>query len=315
MLDSNSFHFQRIHIDAARNSTDDFNPFHDFHRCGGIRGNPYQGVIALGFQLECLIDHLVERRREDAGESRFAEEHGLRFSHYQFTFADALRCGEPFQVEIKPTLRKADPPSLSNRIVLRKDGHPALIGQRRDDGEPVGRPAGLDGLGDLRGAPDRGYLPGTPFFLKRKFLNTSNAKNFLVGSLVDQAYYFDEIEERVRFPNLYPCSLVSCALLEKARLAGHDFMKNPMVYASHKIAVDRGLTGELRSNDVLHLLAEGPEREAEAGRRHPAAERCRCHCLTRRNQLLFSAEILLTPLAAILGDSGGQAPGRGGIGG
>ena len=51
------FCFQQIHIDVARNATNDYNPFHDPHKYQLIRGNPYDGTIVLGFQIECLIEY------------------------------------------------------------------------------------------------------------------------------------------------------------------------------------------------------------------------------------------------------------------
>jgi len=44
------------------------------------------------------------------------------------------------------------------------------------------------------------FLSKAPsFFLKRKFMNVSNAKNFLCGSLAKQADYFDELEDIIYF--------------------------------------------------------------------------------------------------------------------
>ena len=43
--------FNNIHIDVARNSTDDFNLFHDKLKWSEIEGNPFGGPIVLGFQL------------------------------------------------------------------------------------------------------------------------------------------------------------------------------------------------------------------------------------------------------------------------
>jgi len=51
--------FNQIHIDVARNATDDFNLFHDRNRWLRINHNPFQGPIALGFQLESLIEHKI----------------------------------------------------------------------------------------------------------------------------------------------------------------------------------------------------------------------------------------------------------------
>ncbi|MCU0767116.1 MAG: hypothetical protein MUE39_07055 [Gammaproteobacteria bacterium] len=295
--------FEQIHVDVARNSTDDFNPFHDPRRFDRIAGNPYPRPLVLGFQLECLCDFLVERQRDD--ETLEAGEQRLRYRSFQFTFADALWPGEACEIEVRPTLSRKDPPGLSNRVVVRKGGRAVLLGQVRDATEPlVPTPVELDALPDLRPVPDRSLLPGTGLFLKRKFLNTANAKNFLAGSLVDQAHYFDEIAERVRFPPLFPCALASCALLEKAWSEHHDFMADPMVYVAHAITVDRPLASSLRSNDVLHLLVRGPTTVAGSrslGGTDLPLQRAQCFGLLRDQRVLYAAEIDLAPLRAITG--------------
>jgi hypothetical protein len=74
----------------------------------------------------------------------------------------------------------------------------------------------FSGFGDLDTEQDRSWVVQDRFFMKRKYLNTGNGKNFLAGSLVDQHYYFDELENRVQFPAMFPVALLSCALLEKA---------------------------------------------------------------------------------------------------
>jgi len=51
--------FNQIHIDVARNATDDFNLFHDSKKWSHINNNPFNGTIVLGFQLESLIEHKV----------------------------------------------------------------------------------------------------------------------------------------------------------------------------------------------------------------------------------------------------------------
>ena len=42
MAPDKTFCFRQIHVDAARNSTDDFNPFHEPRRCRDIRGKATQ---------------------------------------------------------------------------------------------------------------------------------------------------------------------------------------------------------------------------------------------------------------------------------
>jgi hypothetical protein len=303
MPDPAEYRFGQIHIDVARNSTDDFNPFHDPNRFDRILGNPYPLPIVLGFQLECLCGFLVERVRCGGDEREGGD--ALRFRNFQFTFADALWCDEACTIEVKPTAVRTDPPARSNRVLVKKSGRAVLLGQIRDTGEPVVPAAGSLPLAvDLNQAPDRTALPGTPWFLKRKFLNTSNAKNFLAGSLVDQAYYFDEIAGKVRFPELFPCALASCALLEKAWSDGHDFMADPMVYVAHAISVDRGLATALRSNDVLHVLTRGPTVVAGSralGGSDLALARYHCAGLLRDQGVLYAADIDLAPLHAIAG--------------
>ena len=311
--------FQQIHIDAARNATDDFNPFHDPRKAGLVRGNPFAGTIVLGFQLEGLIEHAIDLHRDEHAERATVEREGLHFSNYQLTFASVLAPGQRFGIEIKPTIVAADRSSLSNRLVIRAEGGVApptpgvapptpggmvLIGYKRETREPLVAPdCDPPALPALRPLPDRSFVPGTACFLKRKFLNTGNAKNFLAGSLCDQGYYFDEIAERVNFPDLFPASLLSCALLEKAQQEGHDFLLDPMVYMAHTIAIDRRIARRLRSNDVLHMLVEGPETvEGDKGLKTSGVRKLRFRCfgLVGCEEMLYRAEVLMAPLASIL---------------
>jgi hypothetical protein len=311
--------FQQIHIDAARNATDDFNPFHDPRKARLVRGNPFAGTIVLGFQLEGLIEHAIDLHRDAHAERATIEREGLHFSNYQLTFASVLAPGQRFGIEIKPTIVAADRSSLSNRVVIRAEdrvapptpgvapptpGGMVLIGYKRETREPlVAADRDPPALPALRLLPDRSFVPGTACFLKRKFLNTGNAKNFLAGSLCDQGYYFDEIAERVNFPDLFPASLLSCALLEKAQQEGHDFLVDPMVYMAHTIAIDRRIARRLRSNDVLHMLVEGPETvEGDKGLRTSGVRKLRFRCfgLVGHEEMLYRAEVLMAPLASIL---------------
>ncbi len=60
-----------------------------------------------------------------------------------------------------------------------------------------------------------------------KILEYWPRKNFLAGSLVDQHYYFDEMEGSVQFPAMFPVALLSCALLDKAKQVNYAFETNP----------------------------------------------------------------------------------------
>lgn len=298
------YRLQQIHIDVARNSTDDFNPFHDPHRYAQIRGNPYARPIALGFQVECLCAYHVDRLRETTGEDALADALGLTSRGFHFGFAGAVLRDEPFDIEIKGTVHRRDPPSLSNRVVVKSGGRAVLLGRVVDSRTPMLTPgADLVSLGNLHAAADRAYVAHSGYFLKRKFLSNANAKNFLTGSLVDQSYYFDEIAERVRFPELFPCALASCALLEKAHSEGHDFMANPLVYVAHAISIDRRLARALRSNDVLHTLVRGPlamERPRGLGGPELRVQRFECLGSLAGERLLYRAELDLAPLQAII---------------
>lgn len=305
MSDQIDQRLQQVHLDAARNSTDDFNPFHDPYKWDRIRANPFDGPIALGFQLEALVAHRLELLREESGENALADRHGLRFSNYQFSFAGVVYPGEDFRVDIKATSNRiAGSGQLANRLTLRKGRRLVMLGYQRETRGPLVLPnAEFTGLGELGHCKDRSFLNNEGGFLKRKFLNTSNAKNFLIGSLVDQHYYFDEIEGRIRFPVIFPVALLSCALLEKAQQEDYDFYTRPMVYTSHDISVDKQLLAQLNSNDRLHILVQGPEPlQSEKGLgRSDIAQTCyRCYGLVEDNRILYRAKVSMALLEHVI---------------
>jgi hypothetical protein len=53
-----------LHLDVARNSTDDFNLFHDKNKWQQDDKNPFSGPIFPGFQLEMLIEGAMRSHRE-----------------------------------------------------------------------------------------------------------------------------------------------------------------------------------------------------------------------------------------------------------
>lgn len=123
--------FTQLHIDIARNSTDDFNLFHDSKNWHKIKDNPFQGPITLGFQLESLLEDKILEFRHRANEQDLIRQHALHFSNYQFTFASAIKAGQSIEIEIKPSQFKAEPnPVLSNRVVVKSDGQMALLGYK-----------------------------------------------------------------------------------------------------------------------------------------------------------------------------------------
>jgi hypothetical protein len=297
--------FTQLHIDVARNATDDFNPFHDPLRFQRVAGNPFGAPIALGFQLEFLAADRVERYRSAHDDHDPALRADLCYSNYEFRFAAALRADEPFVLEVKPTVDRLDRgDGLSNRVVIRRAGGDlVLTGTQSETATPRFLADALpQGLPSLEHFPDRIPLPGTPYFLKRKYLNTANGKNFALGALCAQQDYFDELAEQVHFPPLFTAALLSSALLEKGQYEGYDFAAAPLVYTSHQISVDNRLQRQLRSNDVLYLLVEGPDPLAAPqglGSRAPAQQRYRCYGLVHRRQLLFRASVQLAPLRTL----------------
>jgi hypothetical protein len=297
--------FDQIHIDVARNSTDDFNPFHDPLRWRNINGNPFGSPIALGFQIEFLASDQVGRRRATDG---LVPSASLAYRNFEFNFAGALCAGEDFGIDVRKTVdRTARGGGLSNRVVVRKTGGgPVLIGTQSDTRDPR-FPAERDiaDLPALSGLPDRSTVADTGLFLKRKFMNTSNAKNFAVGALCRQHDYIDELDERVFFAPLFTASLISCALLERGWAHQHDFEAEPMVYTSHQISVDMDLQHRLRSNDRLHLLVDPPEPVAPSkGLGKACVEQLEYRCLgvIGDDGVLFNARVQLAPLQAFLGD-------------
>lgn len=297
--------FDQLHIDVARNATDDFNLFHDSKKWQYIKNNPFNGTIVLGFQLESLIEHKVLLYRQIHKEQKLISDNKLRFSNYHFSFVNAVKPRQLVSVDIKESqLKKGENTTLSNRITVKADGLLALMGSKKESQVALFLPnLDLPKFDKLRLHPDRSFLPNGIFFLKRKFINISNAKNFLCGSLVDQDDYFDDIHYKAIFPEIFPCSLISCALLEKAQIEQYDFEQNPMVYLSHKISIDRMLLEQLKSNDALHLLVKqlSVENESTDQIGHTEARYdYECYGLIKDNAVLFRALISLAPLDKIL---------------
>jgi hypothetical protein len=298
--------FRQIHIDVARNATDDFNLFHDSKKWQQIHNNPFNGPIVLGFELESLIEDKVRLYRLLHNETNFIVANNLRFSNYQLSFANAVKPEQAIIVDIKPSKYLQEPEKiLSNRICVKADGKLAMTGYKKESEFPLFlRNPQLPELNDIRNHPDRSYvknnskLPGGAYFLKRKFMNTSNAKNFLCGSLVDQSEYFDELENKASFPEIFPCGLLSCALLEKAIHERHNFKRNPMVYTAHKISVDLKYLAELKSNDMLQILVK--QWVPNTRNNDDNVVTYECYGLVKDNNILYRGLISLRPLEDIL---------------
>lgn len=303
--------FEQIHIDAARFATDDFNPFHDPDKWRRIANNPFPGPLALGFQLEALVENLILHLPDRAADEAFATEQALAWTQYDFTFASPLSPGDRFEASVRGGQRKRAPaPTIVHRVLIRTETRPVLLGSVRRLAEP---PPPLTMretpfTSPLRDYPDRFASDG--WFLKRKFASTGHAKNFLAGSLARPADWFDELEGRVSFPDLFPPALLSCALLEQAHASGHDFFRAPLVYTTHRINVHRQAVEALRSNEPIHLLVRAPEPAHSAGG-SGGGERLKSLGLVyagQEDRLLAQAEVQLAPLAAVPPSSATGSP-------
>lgn len=302
------FTFDQIHIEVARNASDDFNLFHDKHKWLQITHNPFKGPIVLGYQLNTLIEYQMRLYREAHHENQIIAENNLRFSNYQITFVNAVRPRIPIYLDIKKTLITTIPNlTLGNRIAMKSDGKTVLLGFKKETQTPLFlADTQLDSLPDLNEIPDRTTVPDTDYFLKRKYMNNGAVKNFLSGSLAEQSDYFDELAQFAHYPEIFPCSLASGALLEKAQLENHDFKLNPMVYTSHEISVDRHYLSRLRNNDRLHILVKQlPESSKHTLNQTKIMLRTyQCYGLLANNEVLFRMTMNLVPLKEILKNLG-----------
>jgi len=309
-MTTDPFLIDQIHIEVARNASDDFNLFHDKHKWLQITHNPFKGPIVLGYQLNTLIEYQMRLYREAHHEDQIIAENNLRFSNYQITFVNALKPATPFYLDIKKTLIKTIPHlTLGNRISIKSEGKTILLGFKKETQTPLFLPeTKFDKLADLSAIPDKTFIPETEFFLKRKILNNGNVKNFLSGSLAEQSDYFDELAHIAHYPEIFPCSLASGALLEKAQLEDHDFKRNPMVYTSHEISVDRQHLQSLRNNDKLNILVKQlPESKANTlNQTNIMLRTYDCYGLLHNNAVLFRLRMNLVPLGDILKSLGSK---------
>ena len=302
------FTFDQIHIEVARNASDDFNLFHDKHKWLQITHNPFKGPIVLGFQLNTLIEYQMRLYRETHHENKVIAENRLRFSNYQITFVNAVRPRIPVYLDIKKTLINTIPNlTLTNRISMKSDGKTVLLGFKKETQVPLFlAETQLDNLPNLNDIPDRTMVPGTDYFLKRKYLNNGACKNFLSGSFAEQSDYFDELTQVANYPEVFPCSLTSGALLEKAQLENHDFKLNPMVYTSHEISVDRHHVSQLKNNGILNILVKQLPESSEntLNQTNIQLRRYNCYGLLADNTVLFRVTLNLVPLKEILKNLG-----------
>jgi len=299
-----SFVFDQIHIEVARNASDDFNLFHDKRKWLQITHNPFKGPIVLGFQLNTLIEDQMRLYREAQHEDQIIAENQLRFSNYQITFVNALRPRQELTLDIRKTLITTIPElTLTNRVAIKSQGKTILLGYKKETKNPLFLAnTDLSALPDLNTIEDKTIVPGSDFFLKRKWMHNGNVKNFLSGSLAEQSDYFDELTNIANYPEVFPCSLTSGALLEKAQLEDHDFKRNPMVYTSHDISVDRRHLGRIRDNDKLHILVRQLPESKDNTLNHTSImlRTYECYGLLEDRAILFRIKLNLVPLEEII---------------
>ncbi|MBT9099754.1 hypothetical protein [Methylovulum psychrotolerans] len=303
-MKENLFTFEQIHIEVARNASDDFNLFHDKHKWLEITHNPFKGPIVLGFQLNTLIEYQMRLYREAHHEDEIIADKQLRFSNYQTIFVNALRPRQEMSLDIKKTLISTIPKlTLTNRVSIKSQGKTILLGYKKETQEPLFlTDTDLSALPDLNSLPDKTFVPDSEFFLKRKWLHNGNVKNFLSGSLAEQSDYFDELTQFTHYPEIFPCSLTSGVLLEKARLERHDFKANPMVYTSHDISVDRLLVKQLKNNDKVHVLVKQLPESKDNTLNHTRIllRTYECFGLLENQEVLFRIKLNLVPLEEII---------------
>ncbi|MBS3952864.1 MAG: hypothetical protein KGZ88_07950 [Methylomicrobium sp.] len=298
------FTFEQIHIEVARNASDDFNLFHDKHKWLQITHNPFKGPIVLGFQLNTLIEYQMRLYREAHYEDQIIADKRLRFSNYQTIFVNALRPRQELSLEIKKTLITTIPHlTLTNRVMIKSQNKTILLGYKKETQTPLFLgDTDLSNLPDLNTVADKTLVPGTDYFLIRKWLQNGNVKNFLSGSLVEQSDYFDELAHIAHYPEIFPCSLTSGVLLEKAQLENHDFKANPMVYTSHDISVDRFLIKQLKNNDKVYILVKQlPESKNNTLNNTSILLRTyECYGVLDNQEILFRIKLNLVPLEEII---------------
>jgi hypothetical protein len=298
------FTFEQIHIEVARNASDDFNLFHDKHKWLEITHNPFKGPIVLGFQLNTLIEYQMRLYREANHEDQIIADKQLRFSNYQTIFVNALRPRQELSLDIKKTLINTIPDlTLTNRVTIKSQGKTILLGYKKESTKPLFlADTDLSGVPDLATLPDKSIVPNTDYFLKRKWMHNGNVKNFLSGSLAEQSDYFDDLAHIANYPEIFPCSLTSGVLLEKAQLENHNFKMNPMVYTSHDISIDRFLLKQIKNSDKVYILVKQlPENKNNTLNNSAVLLRTyECYGLLANKEVLFRIKLNLAPLEEIL---------------
>lgn len=291
LIGGQMFTLSQMHIDMARNSTDDFNLFHDQFRWGWVKENPFAGPIALGFQLGCLIEtHIPENSPHITLDM-------LRFSSFELNFARSVMVGDHIEVDFKKgrLVKNEDGEQYSTRICLKANGKPAIIGFKRDGEYPSLHLELPDiSVSQLKDTPDRSLILDGQYFLKRKWMIVGNAKNFLLSAFADQTMFIDEFADKVIFPQMYPLSLLSSAMLERAQAVNYDLIENPLIYNSQHLSLDKVQLRALRSNDSLNILVKEPAQLPNG------IQRFECFGYVNQQTPLFIAQVDLIAVSELI---------------
>lgn len=298
----------QLHIDIARNATDDFNLFHDKSRWHWLRGNLFEGPIALGFQLGGFVEYQCKLLAMNSANDLYVGQ--FRFSGYEFNFVHCVVPDDEVSVNLKQgKWSSGDGSSIySRRFVLKANKKAAIVGFKREANQmTLSLPTKLPPMHMLNALPDRELVPGTNYFLKRKYMIVGNAKNFLASAGAEQSLFIDEFTDKVDFPEMYPLGLISSALLERAVFEDIDLISHPMIYKTQKLCIDKQQLEELRSNDPINILV-GPDISEDANEFGPESSSKKrviqeCIAYGKEEKPLFIAKITLTPLNSLANKS------------
>jgi len=300
MPDAAEYRFGQIHIDVARNSTDDFNPFHDPHRFDRILATP---TPADRPRLSARVPLPVFPGRASAvAVRRPGCAGGATLSQLQFHLRPTP-CARRSPARSSQADRPEDRPArIVERVLVKKSGRAVLLVRIRDTPEPVVVAAGdLPLAVDLRWLRPRGAA-GHAMVPHKRSSSTRPTPRTSRRSAVDQALLLRRDCREGPLPRALPCALASCALLEAGLERGPRLRCRPdgVRRAPHQ----RGPGGwQLRcaATNVLHILARGPTTVAAAGL---GGRRTRAPALPLRRPRagsagVYAADIDLAPLQAI----------------
>ena len=203
--------------------------------------------LHLGFQLACFVESNIKDFYKTLEQDIGQQISGFPYSIYELTFAGVVKPGDELDIKLrKGKLSESDEGLVySSRLALKANDKTVLLGYKRDADIPlITTPDDLPTIEQVNQIADRNFCG--EYFIKRKFMIVGNAKNFLTSAFAEQSDYIDEFIDKVSFPESYPLSLISSALLERAQAIGHDLIIDPMIYTSQKLSIDKRILIEVK---------------------------------------------------------------------